>query len=87
MTLLIDSIQKVMSQKGIRFDPMDERIVAHLRECKCATATEVQKAIGAISRTTVFYRLLTLRAEGIVTSHRTSRNTVVYALSDEVGNE
>lgn len=83
----MDSIREAVSQQGIRFDPMDERILTHLRECKCATATEVQKAIGAISRTTVFYRLLTLRAEGIVTSHRTSRNTVVYALSDEVDNE
>ncbi|MGZ4864858.1 MAG: winged helix-turn-helix transcriptional regulator [Halobacteriota archaeon] len=71
-----------MSQKYIRLDSIDEKIVAYLSKHKFATAAELQRAIGPISRTTVFYRLLTLRAAGIVTSHRTSRKVVVYVLSE-----
>jgi len=53
----------------------------YLAEHKSATVTEMERAIGSVSRTVVFYRLLTFKGAGLVTSYRKSRNVVCYSLS------
>jgi predicted transcriptional regulator len=76
-------LEDVARESDIRLDGTDRAIIQYLSEHKAATATEIKNAIENASRTVIFYRLLTFKGAGLVTSSRKSRNIVNYALSPQ----
>ncbi|MGZ7180225.1 MAG: winged helix-turn-helix domain-containing protein [Halobacteriota archaeon] len=79
------SIKNTAANADVRFDLTDESIVRYLSKHDGATLTEVQQALGTVARTVVYYRLLTLKGAGLVTSTRTARNKVEWSLGKYVG--
>jgi predicted transcriptional regulator len=79
--LNFEAIKNTAQESDIRFDSTDRVILQYLAQHKCATVTEIEKAIGGVSRTVVFYRLLTFKGAGLVTSYRKSRSVVCYSLA------
>ena len=79
--LNFESLENTAETSDIRFDPTDRAILEYLAEHEPATVTEIKRAIGSVSRTVVFYRLLTFKGAGLVTSYRKSRSVVCYSLA------
>lgn len=77
----LKALESEAQESDIRFDATDRAILQYLAEHESATVTEIENAIGNVSRTVVFYRLLTFKGAGLVTSFRKSRNLVAYSLS------
>ncbi|MGZ4848929.1 MAG: helix-turn-helix domain-containing protein [Halobacteriota archaeon] len=82
-----ERIRNTLLNKGICCDDTDIAIWQHLAFRGPATVTAIQRAIEHVPRTTIFYRLLTLKGAGLVTSTRTARNKVVYSLSNGMGDD
>ena len=77
----LEVLECAARESDIRLDDTDRVILLYLAKHKTGTVTEIEKAIGNVSRTVVFYRLLTFKGAGLVTSSRKSRNVVTYSLS------
>ncbi|MGA2885229.1 MAG: helix-turn-helix domain-containing protein [Halobacteriota archaeon] len=75
-----EAVRNTAQESDIRFDATDRVILEYLAEHEPATVTEIVRAIGSVSRTVVFYRLLTFKGAGLVTSYRKSRSLVHYSL-------
>lgn len=80
----IQSIKDTLARSDIRFDSVDMAILGYLAGHEHATVTEIERAIGNVSHTLVFYRLLTFKSAGLVVSRRKSRNAVLYSLKPKV---
>jgi DNA-binding transcriptional ArsR family regulator len=76
----LEILELAARASDIRLDDTDRAIFQYLAKHKFATVTEIENAIENVSRTVVFYRLLTFKGAGLVTSSRKSRNIVNYAL-------
>jgi DNA-binding transcriptional ArsR family regulator len=79
----LEVLERAARQADIRLDDTDRIILQYLVNHKSATVTEIENAIDSVSRTVVFYRLLTFKGAGLVTSSRKSRNVVQYSLSSQ----
>jgi DNA-binding transcriptional ArsR family regulator len=77
-------LESTALESDIRVDATDRAILLYLLEHESATVSELEKAVARVSRTVIFYRLLTFKGAGLVTSSRKSRNVVNYALSPQV---
>ncbi len=77
----LEALASEAQESGIRLDSTDRAILQYLAEHKSATVTQIERAIGSVSRTVVFYRLLTFKGAGLVTSYRKSRSVVRYSLA------
>ena len=75
-----EAVRNTAQESDIRFDATDRVILEYLAEHEPTTVTEIVRAIGSVSRTVVFYRLLTFKGAGLVTSYRKSRSLVHYSL-------